>query len=461
MPSPASPAAPQALPQPVNSLKDHARRTLALAAPVMLARAGVLAMVAADTVMVGQVAAHELGHYGLGAVPFLVFMLFGVGALMGSIPLIAQADGAGRHVECGRIWRFGLIAALVFGLVGTTLLVFAESALIIAGQSPELARGAARVSWMFALGLPFLLMHTATGLFLEGIGRPMAGMLVMGGGNLANIALNYLLLFEPFGLPAMGAEGAAMATTSVRALMFVALAAYALGFDKADAYGVRAPLKGHAGLGLKLLRLGLPFGIANGVETTAFQSVMIFAGWLGAAQIAAYQAVNNVIAIIFMLSLGIATATSVRVGNAVGRGDATGRRMATVTGLALSLAVTLLLSPFILFGREVVAAVYIEDPAIRALAVSPLVLLPLVLVFDGTQVVLLGALRGASDIWPPTWLHLGSCWLVLAPGAYLLAHPAGFGLPGLVLGTATGLLAATVILGVRLATILRRPIVRV
>ena len=104
-------------------LREHVLRTLRLAGPVMLARAGLLVMVSVDTIMCGRVGAQELAYYGIAFAPHMAFLLFGIGLLMGTVVLTAQIDGAGRPAECGRIWRLALVNGAAFGsLFGLLLL---------------------------------------------------------------------------------------------------------------------------------------------------------------------------------------------------------------------------------------------------------------------------------------------------------------------------------------------------
>src|SRR5207253_1314563 len=149
----------------------------------------------------------------------------------------------------------------------------------------------------WALGTPGIMLYMATTSFFEGISRPYAAMLVSLGGNLINLALAWALTFGAAGLPAMGGAGAVLATSITLWLMFLALA------------------------GCALLLPGLPVALSVGFETIAFSGATIMAGWLGKTPLAAYQLSNNVISFFYMLSLGLATAAAVRVGNAIGRGD--------------------------------------------------------------------------------------------------------------------------------------------
>jgi len=436
-------------------LREHVLRTLRLAGPVMLARAGLLVMVSVDTIMCGRVAAQELAFYGIALAPHLAFLLVGIGLLMGTVVVTAQTDGAGRPAECGRIWRLGLVNAAAFGSLFGLLLLPGASILLALGQAPEISRGGGAVLVMFALGMPPILMFSATTFFLEGIGRSAPGMVVMAIANLLNFGLNYALMFEPWQL---GATGAALATSITRWFMFLALAGYVLAMRERDRYGVRAPMTGHWHLQRKLARLGWPIALSFGLENGAFFAAATFAGWLGAVPLAAYQIVLNVMALIYMLAIGLATATAVRVGNAVGRRDRAGLARAGWVGLGLGIVMMLCLIPLLYGSSGAIARIYTADTAVVAIAAPGLVLAAWILVADASQGIMTGALRGAADIWACIGVQFISFWLISIPLCYLLAHPLELGIAGLLWGLFVGLLAAALLLAWRFKALAAREV---
>ena len=115
----------------------------------------------------------------------------------------------------------------------------------------------------------------------------------------------------------------------------------------------------------------------------------------------------------------------------------------------------------IVIGAEPLAGLYTTDAAVRELAGRSLWLVALVIVVDGAQGVLTGALRGAADVWPPMAIHVTSFWLVLVPVAWLLAFPFGYGVAGLLGGVLAGLLVATLLLAWRLGRLPRQRLERV
>jgi len=191
-----SPAAPLPTRPAARSVREHLRRTLQLAVPVMLGRIGLLIMVAVDTAMTGHQGPVELAYYALAMAPQIPMLLVGIGLLLGTVVLTAQADGAGDTHTCGRIWRVALIHAAVLGLLFMVLCQGGERFLAFSGQSPDLARGSGRVLIMMGWGLPGVLLFSASTFFLEGVSRPLPGMFVMLAANILNAALNWKFIMQ-------------------------------------------------------------------------------------------------------------------------------------------------------------------------------------------------------------------------------------------------------------------------
>ncbi len=440
------------------SLAGHIRDTLALAVPVMLARAGIVVMLAVAIAMTGHAGADQLAHLALSFAPQIVMLTVGVGLLVGTVVLVAQADGAGRPAECGRIWRLALVIAFGLGLFCAAAMTQGETLFAMLGQEPGIGRGGAQALLMLGPGMPGMFLFVATSFFLEGIGRPRPGMVVSLGANVLNAALCWVLVYGAFGLPPMGAAGAALALSITRWAMFVALAAYVFAMPDARRYGATAPLAGHAGTLVKLLRLGAPLALAIGLETTAFANSVTFAGLLGAVPLAAIQIALNVSALVYMLSLGLSTATAVRVANAVGRGDPVGLRRAGWVGTGIVLAVMVVAGAAIALARWPIAALYTDDAAVLALTAGALAIVATYVIVDGAQGVLMGAMRGAADLVVPMLIYTIAFWGVGVPLAFLFGVRGGGGVPALLWSLAAALLLATLLLGARFHVIAARTV---
>jgi len=435
---------------------EHVRRSLRLAIPVMLGRAGLIIMITVDSIMTGRAAAEELAYYAISLAPHMTLLVVGIGLMIGTVVLTAQSDGAGRRTEAASIWVTSLGIAGGLGAVWCVVLLAGEHLLLWLGQSPPIAAGGAGPLVMFAWGMPAILMYIATTFFLEGLSRPGPGMVVALSANLVNAGLNWVFIYGHLGAPEMGAAGAALATSITRYVMLAALAWYAVRMLGHGRHGFHGPLRIRREIARRLLAIGAPLSIAAGLETACFATVTAFAGHLGAVPLAGFQIPFNVITFVFMLAIGLSTSTSVRVANAVGRRDRPGMAAAGWTGLGLVVVLMFGLAAAIsAFGPDI-AGLYTADAAVLAIAAPAMSLAALITIVDGAQAVALGALRGAGDVLIPTLSHAFSFWVVAVPTAYVLGVAGSTGVRGLLWGLFAGLTCAVVLLSWRFAVVSRR-----
>ena len=438
----------------------HLIRTARFAGPVILARAGLLVMVAVDSAMLGHYGTLSLAYYAAANAAQVVMILIGVGLLQGTTILVAQAHGARDGPACGAYWRVSFVHGVVLGVLMGLICLLGRYTLEATGQEPEVAAGGGRVLDMIAWGSPALFMWVVCTHFLEGISRPIPGMLVMLAAVVVNVLLNWILIFGNLGGPELGAEGAAIATSLVRWFMFAALFVFVLRLPDARALGIRKPVTDFWAISKRLRRIGYPLGAARGLETAAFAALVMLAGHLGTVPLAAYQIGYNLIGLVFMVAIGTAAASMIRVGNAVGRRNATDIARAGWAGvLLIACLMAAFAGPFLGLGMPL-ASLYTDDPAVLPLAASLIGICGIILVFDGMQAVLMGALRGIADVWVPPGLQLISWWGVSLPIGYVLAFEVGIGVDGLMWGILAGALSASILLGGRFLVMLRRPIAR-
>ncbi len=423
--------------------RGQVRQLLKLALPVMLSRSGLLLLVTVDLAMTGQAGARELAFMSLALAPHVVCSVVGVGMMTGTSILIAQAAGAGRQLDCGAIWRVAMLQGAALGCGLALLSPLAGPGFLLAGQDPALAAGAAAVFAISAWGLPATYMFVATAMFLEAADRPRIAVAVMLAANLLNAGLNGLLIPGGFGLPAMGAEGAALATTMVRWICLALLVACLLARLDRARWGLTAWRLPGGGLGRRFRRLGYPIALSYGLESAAFATMALIAGLAGALHVAAYQITMNLVTLVYMLPLGIATATCIAVGRAVGRQDAAGLRQAARTGVAFAALVLATLAALTAAMPTRIAMLYSSDPAVLEIASRTFAIAALALLFDGLKEVLAGALRGTGDVWPITLVNLLAFWLVMVPLGYLLSVVHGGGAPALLLAVAAAAGLAT------------------
>src|SRR5690606_38540517 len=312
---------------------------LRLAWPVVLARLGIMTMGLTDAIVVGRHSARELAFHSLGWAPQAVMVTTSVGLLLGVQVMTARMIGAGRGGEVGAVLRRGAVYSLQLGLGATALLVLAGPwVLHRIGLEPGLADGAARALQVFALSLPFYLLSVVGQYFLEALGKPKPGMAAMWVANVVNLALALWLVPGGSGLPVEGAVAAGWATFFARFSLAAFLVVFILRMREARALGVLARPVPAAAEAAEQRRIGYAAGASYFIEVGAFAGVTMIAGLLGAVGVAAWTIVFNVAGMIFMIPMGLATATAVLVARAYGARDGAGVRRGGALGLAVAAA---------------------------------------------------------------------------------------------------------------------------
>lgn len=422
---------------PVRHAPVRLRALLALAGPVVASRLGIMAMGLVDTIVVGRHSAVELGYLAIAWAPTGVVLTTAIGLLQGVQVMTSRAIGAGRIAETGAILRRGLVYAFWIGCAAAAVLAGLGGPLLgHVGLDPALAGGATPVLRVLALSLLPIMLADAGIFWLEAHGRPVPGMLAMWAANVVNLSLNLWLVPGRSGFAVAGAEASAWSTALSRTALLVFVAVAIGGWRRARDLGVftRAARDPAAIAGLR--RVGYAASISYAVESAAFAGMTIVAGWLGALAVASWAIIINLMALIFMVPLGLATATAVLVGRAYGAHDAAGIHRAGLLGFRATVAVTLAISLGVGFGAPAIAAAYTHNPAVQRVTAEALVLAAwLFFAADGLQVVAAQSLRARGDIWVPTVTHFVSYIAVLLPAGYLAAFTLGLGVDGIVWGT--------------------------
>ncbi|HET7826445.1 MAG TPA: MATE family efflux transporter [Anaeromyxobacter sp.] len=456
------------MPQQRSLLRAELGPLLRLALPLAVAQAGQALMGVVDTAVVGRAGAQQLAGAGLGNALFMALAIFGMGVMLGIDPLISQAIGAGEAPRARRVLWQGMWLACVISVVLAVPFALAPRALVPLGIDPAVAAEASRYLWWRLPGLPFLLAFMAGRAYLQALGsvRPMVVATVVA--NVANLPLDVLFVFGGAALPpaawpltaapAMGAGGAALASSlvSVLQLGILALAIRATRLD-----GGPVPVGADPREIARAVRVGLPVGLHMGAEVGIFALVGFLAARLGAIPLAAHQLAISMASLTFTVAVGIGNAGSVRVGWAVGARDREGARRAGLAAFGAGAAfMSLGALAFFLFPAQI-ARLMTDDPALIAAAVPLLRVAAVFQISDGVQGVGAGVLRGAGETRFTFAANMAGHWALGFPAAVLLGFAADMGVVGLWWGFVLGLSAVGAALLVRFLRVSGREIVPV
>jgi MATE family multidrug resistance protein len=386
----------------------------------------------------------------VGAV-FTVFFVGCIGLLQPGAVLVAREHGAGRDELCGLWLRHARWLAWVAGaglgavMLGLLLVKdhFGQPAEVVAIMGPYFA--------IIAVSLVPTLLFQADRQFAEALGRPWAPLGIMLGCVALNAALNWVFIYGKLGFPAWGLTGAGVATLVARVVSVLVLRAW---LERVPEFRVAMAEARRPGVEAarmrELLALGLPMGAALFFETAAFSAAAVMAGWLGTVALAAHQIVISCAGLTFMVPLGVALALSVRVSKAVGAGQREGvRPMAVGATLVVVATAAVMTLGYVVWGGRI-AALFVADAAVVALAGRVFVVVVFFQLFDGLQVVFAGALRGLTDVRVPTLVAFAVYWGVGLPLGFFWGVQGSGGLMAIWIALAAGLALAAILLGARL-----------
>ena len=444
--------------------RTEARALMALSGPIVLTNLGQVAIQTTDVVMIGWLGPEALAAASLGVGAIFVLLIFCIGIVHATAPMIAHDLGARRHAvrEPRRTVRQGFWAALIAGAPACLLLWHVAPVLRAAGQDPALVAAAEPYVRAVVLGFVPALWFFGLRHFVSALERPRAAMVVMFAGIALNALADYALIFGAFGLPALGLLGAGLATSCTNLFLCAALLGHVLVDRRFRRYHLLGRLWRPDWRRLReVFRIGLPIGVTLVLEVGLFVGAVYLMGLIGTAEIAAHQIAIQVASVSFMVPLGLGQAATVRVGLPMGRRDSEGVLRAGVSALAIGTAFMAAVAAVMVTAPRTIVAVLFDvgDPAnadVVGLAVAFLAVAALFQVFDGGQVIAAGALRGLKDTRWPMVIAAAGYWAVGLGTGLALGFGAGMGGVGIWLGLAAGLAATAVPLVVRFVLLQRR-----
>ena len=422
---------------------------LRLAGPVILAEIGWMSMGIVDTIMVGPLGPAAIGASGMSNSLFFAVAVFGMGVMLGLDALVATSYGAGRLDDCLRWLQHGMLVALV--VAPTIMLIFYGALTTTAhwGLHPAVRTLAQPYMAILGLGAVPLLLYATFRRYLQGIHavRPVMAALVTA--NLVNVFGNWVLIFGHLGLPALGVNGSAWATVGARVYMaaFLGVAIVRVHRKRGDAH-VRVPFAFDRARVRRLLALGLPAASQVTLEVGVFAAVSALAGTLDPVSLGAHQIALNIAALAFMVPLGLSSAAAVRVGHAVGAADGRRAVQAGWTALAVGAAITGSVGLWLIVAPTPMLRVFTDDPQLLSIGVRLLAIAAVFQLFDGTQAVATGVLRGIGDTHTPMVVNVIGHWALGLPAGWALCFRYGWGVVGLWVGLSIGLIFVAAVLTV-------------
>jgi multidrug resistance protein, MATE family len=422
------------------------RRNLSLAYPLILSQIGQVTVSLIDNAMVGRVGTVELAASSFANNVFIIGLIFGMGITFGLTPLTGKAYGEGQLRKAAQ-WLKNAILTYQLASVAITMIMIGVYFLLPLFGQPEEVVAAARpyYLWLCASIFPFIAFFTFKQ-FFEGLGNTRMAMKITLISNVVNIVFNYVFIYGKLGFPELGLTGAGIGTFLARLVMPALFILFAGSNCRYRRYII---LSHFQKINLKdirrVLTIGLPIALQLIVEVSAFSIGAVMMGWLGVVELAAHQVAIGLATFTYMISVGISTASTIRVSHQMGARDFVSVRMAAYASAHLVLVFMSLMAIMFIILRHLLPYMFTSDPQVIALAVRLLIVAAVFQIFDGLQVVMLGILRGMADVRIPMVYAFVAYLCIGLPSSWLFAFPLGIGPEGIWLGYLTGLTVAGIL----------------
>ena len=434
----------------MQTIKEHINNTIQLSYPVIIGQAGIIMMGVVDNLLVGGLGAPALAAASIANSLFILIFILGIGVCTAVTPLVAISVGAQRKQDCGTIFTNGHIVNIVISIILMLITYFLADFFSVLHQPAQVVKLAAPYTKILALSMIPVLVFQTNKQFIEGLSVMRPGMVISITANIINAMVGWTLIYGKFGMPALGLNGAGIATFCSRMFMALSISLYIYYSPRFKDLNLSLRIK-HIRLSIirKILALGIPSATQYFFEVGAFTFAAIMVGWLGTDQLAAHQIALNLASISFMCTLGISTAGSIRVSIGVGKKNITETRRAGFVAILLGEALMAFFGLIFIIFRNDLPAFYIHDPVVISIASSLLIIAALFQIFDGTQAVGIGVLRGLTDVKGPTLVTFIAYWIIGLPVGYILAFHYNLGVRGVWIGLMFGLITSAVLLTLR------------
>ena len=432
--------------------KPYYKDNLTLAVPIVVSQLGHTLVNLMDSVIVG----HFAGTVQLAAVSlvnsiFMLILVVGLGISYGLTPLIAKENGRRNYDECGKLLSTSLIINLTTSLLLYAFIYFGTLSIIgHVGQSPEVVAHARPYLTLLGMSIIPLMIFQTFKQFAEGLGFTKQAMYVSIWGNVLNVVLGIIFVKGMFGISPMGVKGVGLSTLIDRTVMAIVMFIYVMRSEHFKKYLQTFKISFIDKLrAIEIFKIGAPVAMQYAFEISAFSGAAILIGTIGSVQQAAHQVAINLASMTYMIASGIASATTIKTGNNLGKNAFKDLRLSAIGSYHIVIAFMSVTAIIFMLTSRYLPYIYTDDTAVIDIAAQLLIIAGFFQLFDGTQVVGLGALRGLGDVNIPTLITFIAYWVLGIPLGYFLGITLGWGVNGIWYGLTLGLLAASILLFIR------------
>jgi multidrug resistance protein, MATE family len=402
------------------------RELLDVAVPLILSTGSLTMMLFMDRMFLAWHSTSAVAAAVPGGITYFTICCLFMGTAQYVNSIVAQNHGAGHKRACARAVTQGILFSVVSIPLILLCIPFGQEVLRWAGHGPELLALEHEYFKILMFGGTILPINAALSSFFSGRGKTRIVMWGNLAGNLANIVLDYLLIFGNFGFPEMGIRGAAIATATTNAVPTLYWLGLFLSKKYQSEYKTRRSFVWDRELFSLLIRYGAPSGVQFFLDVAAFTVFVLLIGRLGEANLAASNIVLCIEMLVFLPMTGMSIATSTLVGEYIGRGKLEIAEKSVSAALRLSLLYTGIWALLFLFTPKPFLNLFTigghAGADLSAIIDTAMILIKFIAcytLFDVAFIIYSGALKGAGDTKFAMWAQIIIAWGLFAAPVYI------------------------------------------
>lgn len=451
--------------------KKEVNIIIKLAIPVIIAQVAQTGITFVDTIMAGHYSAEALSGVAIGASIWLPTILFGQGLLSVLTPIIANLNGAAKRDQIADHTRQGLVIASFLSLFIMIFLYNSDKLIALRSSNdnpidPEMVYVAVQFLRAIMWGVPGFLFYLVYRFQCEGLSNTKPAMFIMFIALIANIPINYVLIYGKLGFPAFGGIGCGITAAIIFWLMFILIKCFTL-FSRTQRDIRKTPLLTLFNRTIinRIVVLGLPLALAYFFEVSLFAIIALMIAPLGKEAVSAHQIIFTISSMTFAIPLSLGVATSIRVGFLLGNKKVQHAKQTAFISLSIAVISALIVAFILVLFKSFFISWFTTNVAITAICMQLIILLAIYQLSDYLQVTASNVLRGYKDTRSIFYITLVSYWIIGLPIGYILAltdiivkpmGPAGFWV-----GIIAGLTFAAILLIGRMLYIQKQPAAKI
>lgn len=418
-------------------LNSIAKETLQMAWPAVcesffVALAGMI-----DSLMVSSLGSYAVAAVGLTTQPKFMGLSIFIAVNVAISALVARRRGEQKKDEANRILLtavFFILAAIA--VVSTLCVVFANQIIHFCGSAEDTHDTAVIYFRIIMGGMIFNVISMGINAAQRGAGNTLIAMRTNITSNVVNIIGNYLLINGHFGFPALGIHGAAIATvfgTVIACIMSICSLLKSDNFVSLP-YIIRTKINASFDTLVRIVKVGYSVFIEQVLMRIGFMSTAMMAAGLGTDAMAAHQVGMNILGLTFSFGDGMQVAAVALIGRSLGEGSPDRAKEYGKVCRRIGMCISISLAVIYFFGGEALYRLFFEEDNIVAYGVQIIHVVIFIVLFQVSQVIYMGCLRGAGDTTYTAIASTISVTLIRTFFSYLCGIVLGWGIPGIWFG---------------------------